>query len=238
MTDPLEKPDGLNWDPAAVELPEVPLLPPGADAMSMTIAGVLPTLTAPLATNVAALSAKENMFRGKLGTAESAYQNADDSGQQSIGQFASMLGQVGQQAGQLGQSAAAPAQALSGQTGMFGSLMQQAMQGAQGGAGGGQSSGGQSSGGQAAAGAAGVAGQGPATAGGQPQPAREDAVGTHEQQPQEPQHDEREALQRAETDDRARPSEAGDGRPGAGPAPVAPLERGRDVGEDDLSRRM
>jgi hypothetical protein len=232
MSDPLEKPDGLNWDPAAVELPQVPLLPPGADAMSMTIAGVLPTLTAPLATNVAALSAKENMFRGKLGTAESAYQNADDSGQQSIGQFASMLGQVGQQAGQLGQSAGAPAQALSGQTGMFGSLMQQAMQGAQGGGGGGQSSGG-----QAAGGAAGVAGQGPATVGGQPQPARDDAVGPHEQ-PQETTHDEREDLQRAETDDRAGPSEAGDGRPGAGPAPVAPPERPRDGGEDDLSRRM
>ena len=128
MTDPLEKPDGLKWDPAAVELPEVPLLPPGEDAMSTTIAGVLPTLTVPLATSVAALSAKENMFRGKLGTAESAYQNADDSGQQSMGQLAGMLGQVGQ----LGQQASAPAQAaggLGGQTGMFGSLMQQAMQG-------------------------------------------------------------------------------------------------------------
>ena len=137
MTDPLEKPDGLNWDPAAVELPEVPLLPPGEDAMSTTIAGVLPTLTVPLATSVAALSAKENMFRGKLGTAETAYQNADDSGQQSMGQLAGMLGQVGQ----LGQSAGAPAQAaggLGGQTGMFGSLMQQAMQGAQGGGSGGQ----------------------------------------------------------------------------------------------------
>jgi hypothetical protein len=235
VSDPLEKPDGLNWDPAAVELPDVPMLPPGEDAMSATIAAVLPTLTVPLAANVAALSAKENMFTGKLGAAESAYQNADASGQQSIGQFASMLGQLGQQAGQLSQSAGAPAQAMSGQMGMFGSLMQQAMQGAQGGAGG--SSGGQSSGGQAAGGA-GVAGQGPATAGGAPQPARDDAVGAHEQQPQEPRHDEREALQRAEADDRAGPSEAGDGRPGAGPAPVTPPERGRDGGEDDLSRWM
>lgn len=226
MNSPLEKPDGLNWDPAAVELPDVPMLPPGEDAMSATIAAVLPTLTVPLAANVAALSAKENMFTGKLGAAEAAYQNADASGQQSIGQFASMLGQMGQQAGQLGQSAGAPAQALSGQMGMFGSLMQQAMQGAQGGAGG--SSGGQSSGGQAAGGA-GVAGQGSAVAGGQPQPARDDAIGAPEQQPQERQHDEREELQRAE---------ASDGRPGAGPAPVAPPERGRDAGEDDLSRRM
>jgi hypothetical protein len=234
VNSPLEKPDGLNWDPAAVELPDVPMLPPGEDAMSATIAAVLPTLTVPLAANVAALSAKENMFTGKLGAAEAAYQNADASGQQSIGQFASMLGQMGQQAGQLGQSAGAPAQAMSGQMGMFGSLMQQAMQGAQGGAGG--SSGGQSSGGQASGaggGAAGVAGQGPVNAGGQPQPARDDAVGA-----QEPQHDEREALQRAETDDRAGQSEPGEGKPGAGPAPVAPPERGRDGGEDDLSRRM
>jgi hypothetical protein len=222
VNSPLEKGEGgLSWDPAAVELPDVPLLPPGEDAMSATIAAVLPTLTAPMAANVAALSAKENMFSGKLGAAETAYQNADASGQESIGQFAGMLGQLGQQAGQLSQSAGAPAQAMSGQMGMFGSLMQQAMQGAQGGAGGGQSSGGQSSSPQSAGGAAGVAGQ--------PQPARDDAVGAHEQQPHEPQRDEREELQRAETDDRA---------VGAGPAPVAPPERGRDAGEDDLSRRM
>jgi hypothetical protein len=234
VTDPLEKPDGLNWDPAAVELPQVPMLPPGEDAMSATIAAVLPTLTAPLATSVAALSAKENMFRGKLGTAESAYQNADNSGQQSMGQLAGMLGQVGQ----LGQQAGAPAQAasgLGGQTGMFGSLMQQAMQGAQGqGAGGGQ---GASASGQG--GAAGVAGQAPA--GGQLQQPRDDAVGVHQEhadQAQEPQHDERETLQRAETDDRAMagPSGSGDGRPG--PAPVTPPEQPRHGGEEDLGRRM
>ena len=238
MTDPLEKPDGLSWDPAAVELPQVPLLPPGEDAMSATIAAVLPTLTAPLATSVAALSAKENMFRGKLGTAESAYQNADDSGQQSMGQLAGMLGQVGQ----LGQQAGAPAQAasgLGGQTGMFGSLMQQAMQGAQGG--GGQGAGGQGAGGQGAGGTAGVAGQGPAPAGGQLQQPRDDTVQAHEQpadQAQEPRHDERETLQRAETDDRAMPgpSAADDGRPGA--APVTPHQQPRHGGEDDLARRM
>jgi hypothetical protein len=226
VNSPLEKPEGLNWDPAAVELPDVPMLPPGEDAMSATIAAVLPTLTVPLAANVAALSAKENMFTGKLGAAESAYQNADASGQESIGQFAGMLGQLGQQAGQLSQSAGAPAQAMSGQMGMFGSLMQQAMQGAQGGAGGGQSSGGQSAGGQAAGGqsSSGQAAGGAAGVAGQPQPAHDDSAGAHE-----PQRDEREALQRAETDDRA---------VGSGPAPVAPPERGRDGGEDDLSRRM
>ncbi len=233
MTDPLEKPDGLNWDPAAVELPQVPMLPPGEDAMSATIAAVLPTLTAPLAASVAALSVKENMFRGKLGTAESAYQNADDSGQQSMGQLAGMLGQVGQ----LGQQAGAPAQAagaLGGQTGMFGSMMQQAMQGAQGA--GGQSSGGQSSGGQG--GATGAAGS-PLAGGQPPQQSRDDAAVAQEQQAEqahEPPREEREPLQRAETDDRAMagPSGADDG--GHGQVPVAPPERHR--GQDDLSRRM
>jgi hypothetical protein len=76
--------------------------------MSMTIAGVLPTLTAPLTASVAALSAKETMFSGKLGAAQTAYQNADDSGQQSVGQLAGMLGQVGQ----MGQAAGSPAQSL------------------------------------------------------------------------------------------------------------------------------
>jgi hypothetical protein len=213
VTDPLEKPDGLNWDPAAVELPQVPMLPPGQDAMSATIAAVLPTLTAPLATSVEALSAKENMFRGKLGTAESAYQNADDSGQQAMGQLAGMLGQFGQ----LGQQAGAPAQAasgLGGQTGMFGSLMQQAMQGAHG-----------------------VTGQGPAPAGGQVKQPRDDAATTQEP-PQEPQREEREPLQRAETDDRAMagPSATDGGSPGL--APVTPHEQPRHSAEDDIGRRM
>lgn len=196
--------------------------------MSATISAVLPTLTAPLAASVASLSAKENMFRGKLGAAESQYQNADDSGGQSLGQLTSMLGQVGQ----VGQQAGKAGEALSGQTGMFGSLMEQAMKGAQGG--GGQSSGGQSAGGQG--GATGAAGSPPA--GGQPpQQARDDAAAAQQEQPaqpQEPQREEREALQRAETDDRE--PGADDGGHGAGPAPVAPPERHR--GEDDLSRRM
>ena len=210
MTDPLETPDApLNWNPAAVELPQIPMLPPGEDAMSATISAVLPTLTAPLAASVASLSAKENMFRGKLGTAESQYQNADDSGQQSLGQLTGMLGQVGQ----MGQQAGKAGEALSGQTGMFGSLMEQAMKGAQGG--GGQSSGGQSSGGQG--GATGAAGA--PLAGGQPQQSRDDTAATQEEPPQEPHREERETLQRAETDDRAAGA-ADDGGLGAGQAPV------------------
>jgi hypothetical protein len=210
----------------------VPLLPPGEDAMSATIAGVLPSLAAPLAANVAALSAKENMFSGQLGAAEAAYQNADDSGQQSVGQLTSMLGQVGQQAGQLGQSAGSPAQALGGQTGMFGSLMQQAMQAAQGGAGGGQSSGGQ--------GAGGAAGPGPTGVAAPPQQPREDDLGERqdhaETQEQPPERDDRETLQRADDGAIAGPSD--DGRPNAGPAPVTPPEHPSRSGDDDLARRM
>jgi len=130
--------------------------------------------------------------------------------------------------------AGAPAQALGGQTGMFGSLMQQAMQGAQGGGAGGQSSGS----------AAGGAGQGPAGMGaagvvGQPQP-REDAVPEQpaaqdlpaERDERETPHQvEREPLHRAETDDRAM---AGDRQHGAAPVtPTHPRESG-----EDLGRRM
>src|ERR1700754_3959003 len=163
MTDPLKKPEGLSWNAASVELPEIPMLPAGQDALSATISAVLPTLAAPLAANVATLQAKETMFSGKLGAAQAAYQNSDDAGSQSVGQLVGMLGQLGQQAGQIGQSAGAPAQAVGGQTGMFGSLMQQAMQAAQGG-GGGKSFGSQD------AGAAGGAPPRPTCAGGQRPP--------------------------------------------------------------------
>ena len=231
MNTPLKKPDGLNWNAASVELPEIPMLPAGQDGLSATISAVLPTLAAPLATNIATLSAKENVFSGKLGAAQSAYQNSDDAGSQSVGQIVGMLGQVGQQAGQLGQSAGAPAQAIGGQTGMFGSLMQQAMQAAQGGGAGGQSTGGQ-------AGASSVAGQGPIGAGAPLQPPRDEAVGAKEDQPDQPQEarpDKREPLHRAETGDRAMAGPSDDSRHGQ--APVKSQEHPRHSGED-LGRRM
>ena len=232
MTDPLKKPEGISWNPASVELPEIPMLPAGQDALSSTISAVLPTLAAPLAANVATLQAKETMFSGKLGAAQAAYQNSDDAGSQSVGQIVGMLGQVGQQAGQLGQMAGAPAQAIGGQTGMFGSLMQQAMQAAQGGAGG------QATGGQA--GASSVPGQGPMSAGGPPQQPRDEAGGAKEDQPdraQEVQPDRREPLHRVETDDRAMAGPSADSRHGAGPAPVKSPEQPHHSGED-LRRRM
>ena len=171
MSSPLRKPEGLSWNPAAVELPQVPLLPPGEDAMSATIAGVLPTLATPLVADVAALSAKEGMFSGKLVAAQAAYQNADDSGQQSLGQLVGMLGQVGQ----LGQAAGASAQSLGGQSGMFGSLMQPVMQAVQG-AGGGSAGGGSPTAAAQGPGGQSFGGPGPVAGGGQPQPARESGV--------------------------------------------------------------
>jgi hypothetical protein len=232
MTDPLKKPEGLSWNSASVELPEIPMLPAGQDALSATISAVLPTLAAPLAVNVATLQAKETMFSGKLGAAQAAYQNSDDAGSQSVGQIVGMLGQVGQQAGQLGQMTGAPAQAIGGQTGMFGSLMQQAMQAAQGGAGG------QATGWHA--GASSVPGQGPMSAGGPPQQPRDEAGGAKDDQPdraQEVQPDRREPLHRAETDDRAMAGPCDDSRHGAGPAPVKSPEQPHHSGED-LRRRM
>jgi len=225
----LKKPEGLSWNAASVELPEIPMLPAGQDALSATISAVLPTLAAPLAANIATLQAKENMFSGKLGVAQAAYQNSDDAGSQSVAQVVGMLGQLGQQAGQMGQMAGAPAQALGGQTGTFGSLMQQAMQAAQGaGGGGGLSAGGQGSGG-AAGGTAPSAVPGAAGGVGQ-QPPRVDAVEAEEDrasQPREREPQERETLQRAD-----------DSRPASGPVPVTPPEQPRHGGNDDLGRRM
>ena len=215
---PLDKPSNLNWDPASVELPEIPMMPPGEDAMSMTIAAVLPTLTAPLTASVAALQAKESMFSGKLGAAESAYQNADDSGGQSVGQMSSMLGQVGQMAQQAGGAASGGG----GGGGGFGSLMQEAMKafqgaGSQGGGatGTGSTSGSPSGGGQSAMGAP-------------PQPSNAESTDRdREREPEQPEDRE----QRAPLDH----AEAGAEGSGTGRAPVAPPTHDD---PEDLARRM
>ena len=226
MTDPLKKPEGISWDPASVELPEIPMLPAGQDALSATISAVLPTLATPLAADVATLQAKEAVFSGKVGAAQVAYQNSDDAGSQSVGQIVGMLGQVGQQAGQMGPMAGAPAQAIGAPTGMFGQLMQQAVQGARGG-GGGQSLGGQSTG---------FAGQGPAGTPGPAPQARDEAVGPKEEQPNQPQEaqpEKREPLHRV--DERALAGPSDDSR--HGPAPVKSPEHPSHSSED-LGRRM
>jgi hypothetical protein len=229
MSSPLEKPDGISWNPASVEMPPMPMIPPGEDAMSMTISGLLPTLTTPLATSVTALSAKETMFSGKVVEAQSAYQNADDSGGQSVGQLSSMIGQVGQMAQQAGGAAGGAGGGSSG----FGSLMEQAMKAAQGG---GSESGGpqQASAGQSAGQPSGA--QGPAGAAGPQQ--RGDAAVSPGQEPGA-QRDDGEAEHREAPAERPPVESAGpgDGQRGAGQAPVAPPEHPR-RGDDDIARRM
>ena len=133
----LETPDSIGWSPASVELPEMPMIQPGEDAMSATIAAVLPMMAADMTANVMSLQAKEGTFSGKVGTAQSAYQTADQGGNQMIGQMGQMLGQIGQMGGQLAQSGGQASGGL-GQLSQFGSMIQQAMQGKGGGEGTGQ----------------------------------------------------------------------------------------------------
>lgn len=233
MSEPMQTPGALNWDPASVQLPEIPMLPPGEDAMSMTISGVLPTLTASMMTSVTALQAKETMFSGKLGSAQSAYENADDQGGQSVGKLGEMLGKVGEMA----QQAGAPAQQLGQQAGQFGSMMQQAMQsakggGSQGSGGSGSQGGAGSQGGGQPAGGQSSAGQGSAGAGSAPpQQTRDDAAAGQDQTQEQRERAERERDGRPPLDHAAAGATPG----GAGPAPVTPPQRGDG---DGLERRM
>lgn len=232
--DPMQTPDALNWDPASVQLPEIPMLPPGEDAMSMTISGVLPTLAATMMTSVTALEAKETMFSGKLGSAQSAYENADDQGGQSVGKLGEMLGKLGE----MGQQAGAPAQQLGQQAGQFGSMMQQAMQSAQGGGsqGSGSQGGAGSQGGGQPAGGQPSAGQGPGGAGAAPpQPTRDDAATDQEQTQEQRERAEREREGRPPLDHAATGATPGAAPHGAGSAPVAPPHRGDG---DSLERSM
>jgi hypothetical protein len=230
--DPLKKPEGISWDAATVQLPEMPMLPPGEDAMSATISAVLPTLAAPLMANVAALQAKEGMFSGKLVSAQSAYQNADESGGQAVGQLTSMLGQLGQMGGQAASSAGQAGGGGQG-GGMFGSLMQQAMQAA-------QQFGGQGGGAQTAGSAA------PAAAGAPSQPG---APGQSQQASQPPQAPQVREGESEPTDEQKRDEERRTPllhAEGAGPSedsssgtvPVPPQTPATDAEIEDLARRM
>jgi len=243
---PLKKPEGISWNAASIELPEIPMLPPGADAMSATISAVLPTLAAQLTANVATLAAKEHLYSGKVGEAQAAYTTSDDQGSQAVGQVVGMLGKLGEQAGQM---AGAPSQAAQGGSGMFGSLIEQVMKAAQGGGGGeaGQSPAGGATVGAAPGGGAPAPGQ---PAPGQPpgQPGRdplEERVERLEEraeredrpyEPPAPQQEQREPLQRA--DDSNLASGPRDGASGAGPAPVTPPEQPRRAAHEDLGRRL
>lgn len=251
----LKKPEGLNWDAAAPELPEMPMISPGADAMSMTIAGVLPTLAAELTASVTALSVKENMYSGKLTAAESAYANSDDQGSQSVGQVTSMLGDLGKMAQQAAGSGGGSGGGGAG--GIFSSLMEQAMKMAEG-MGGPKDDGATDPNAQdeenrdpaaQGAGAQGVAGQ-PAQPQGAPgQASTGQGAAGHAASSQGPAQSPSQTPTQAPADRDAR-SEAerhqappaaagpGEGQRGAGPAPITQPEPAHRRGDEDLSRRM
>lgn len=218
--DPLKKPEGISWDAATVQLPEMPMIPPGQDAMSATISAVLPTLAAPLIANVTALQVKEGMFAGKLVAAQSAYQNADDSGGQAVGQITGMLGQLGQMGGQAASSAGQAGGGGQG-GGMFGSLMQQAMQAA-------QQFGGQGGGAQGAAGAPPPPPAAPPASAAAVQAVDGESERTDEQKPED---ERRTPLLHAEA---AGPQDP----PGTGAVPVPPSTPATDAEIEDLARRM
>jgi hypothetical protein len=164
-----------HWDPAQVQLPQMPTLPPGEDPMSSMISAALPALSAQMEGNVAALQGKETMFSGKVAASNAMYAGSEDSGQQGVMQIVQMLGQMGSQAGEM---AGAPTQMFGQMGSQFGQLMQPMMQAFQGHGGGHEGS----PGGQSGAGAAG-GGQGLGGIGGAQQQER-DEERTAQQQPE------------------------------------------------------
>lgn len=211
----------LSWDPASVQMPQMPTIQPGEDPMSATIAAVLPTLAAPMEANVAALQGKEAMFNGKLGGATAAYQASDQSGGQGVMQIVQSLGQMAGQAGQMGEMAGAPGQMLGQMGSQFGQLMQPMMQAFQSAGHGGQP------GGQGPE--SGIAGQGAGGVSGAQQQDRSEDKASAQPQPD------------ADRDDRSMAGpQAGPGetRHGLSPMPVPPPEQHRHDGGEDPSRRL
>lgn len=136
----------LNWDPADVTVPPVPLIAAGLDPMSTMISAFLPELAVPLNTAVADLHAREERFAANLAGARSAYQSADDAGEHEIQAVSSQQGAVTDPAvagsentttasGQLMSTAmqvgSQAAQAPMQMTGMLAAAPQGIMQGAQ-----------------------------------------------------------------------------------------------------------
>jgi hypothetical protein len=217
-----------NWPvTTGIQMPQLPTVTPGEDLMSQTIAGVLPTLGAPLEANMAALQGKETMFSGKVAASNVAYQGSEDSGEQGVMQVVQMLGQLG---GQAGQMAGAPAQMAGQIPGSFSSLMQPMMQAFQGaGHGGGE----HAFGGQGPDSGGTGAGQGPGGMAGAQQQERDDAKAPAQAQAG-PQQD-RDRDDHAAAGPQAGP---GDKLQSLSPVPELPPEHAhRDDGED-LARRL
>jgi hypothetical protein len=239
-----EKPEGISWNPASVDLPPLPSIQAGEDSMSATISAAIPALHAEMTASVSTLQAKEGMFSSKVLDAQSAYQNADDAGSQSVGQMGSQMGQMAQQAA----GAASKAGESGGGGGVFGQLMEQAMKAVQGmteGVGGqsGEGAEGQGAQGQQPAGMAGAppAGQSSGSGGGGSANSGEKHEGGSARESAEPPAPERDEHQPTERAPLGQPPAAaagpGDRQHVAGPAPVAPPASSRGA-EPDLSRNL
>ncbi|WP_272865725.1 PE domain-containing protein [Mycolicibacterium austroafricanum] len=106
----------LNWDPAVVTVPPMPVVPPGPDPMSAMIAAIMPGLSAPLTAAVAATQAREEQFAANLAAARTTYEGTDQANQQEIHTVADT------------QMAPTAASAASGGGGQMGQVMGTAMQ--------------------------------------------------------------------------------------------------------------
>lgn len=135
----------MSWSAAeSVQQVAHPNIPAGADPVSLMLSSYLPGLVDGANAKVAAAQAEDRSFAGKVSSAKSAYQNADDAGGQTIQKAGDSLnpassagkagggadggmGQFGQMMGMAMQAFQAPAQAMQA----LGSVPQTAMQAAQ-----------------------------------------------------------------------------------------------------------
>ena len=78
MSMPLKKPEGISWNAASVELPEIPMHSAGPGRVELDDRGGASDTGRPAGGQRRDAAAKENMFSGKLGAAQAAYQTSDD----------------------------------------------------------------------------------------------------------------------------------------------------------------
>ena len=120
--------EALNWDPAAVTVPPVPAIPPGADPMSVMLAAIAPEIATAVTQGVAEALAREERFSANVAGARTSYQTTDGAAGQQI-QGAGGLTEPGSAAAGVGSTNAAASPA--GQAGQLGQMMGMPMQMAQ-----------------------------------------------------------------------------------------------------------
>jgi hypothetical protein len=123
--------EALNWDPAEVTVPPVPVIPPGGDPMSVMLSAIAPQIATAVTQGVAEALAREERFAANVAGARTSYQNTDGGAKQSI-QGAGELTEAGSVAGGVGSTGGATPAGQAGQLGqMMGMPMQMAQQAAQ-----------------------------------------------------------------------------------------------------------